>query len=84
MKTSKLRLLYWWWKGGPKRLRAAKMRRVPCTDPWLVESHNRAIEHVLGIHVSAICTIHLLQREPDPHKRMKCRRQLARVVTAPF
>lgn len=59
------------------------MRRIPCTDPWKVESHTQCIEYLLCPYALAVFTLELILRVVDPERRMDMRRQLARQLTAP-
>jgi hypothetical protein len=59
------------------------MRRVPCTDPWKVESHTRCIKYLFSSYGLACFSLELILRVREPEKRMNMRRQLARQLTAP-
>ena len=65
-----LRKLLWILHGGPRRLRVARLRRAG--------EIGEAMAVAFGHHESAIITLELLVREPDPRKRQPIYGQILR------
>jgi hypothetical protein len=81
-KTSRLRLLKWWLRNGPKKLQAAQLRRQAPAYPNDITPHMAALRLLMGNNLLDKTVLAFIRSYPLA-RRLDAFRSLSRILTAP-